>query len=336
MPFGTTVAGSVFQRQFDQCFGKIDQVIVIVDDIMVVGKQHNHKDHDIALTNLLETARRCNIRLNFDKLHYKKTEVDFFGETYTTDGHKPAQSKVSAIVEMPSPTCKNQAQSFIGMVNDHSKSSVRLSELVEPIRELSKDKVPFNWGPEHQATFKQMKKQIVRAPLLAYYNPKKETIVQTDACLLQDQKPVYFVSKALTETQQGYLAIEIDSLAVAWAKEKFHHFLYASHFLLEIDKKPLEAILSKSLSQATPSLQRILIRTFPYNFTVCHIPGVTNQLADCLSQMEYQKDSIKLPKLQVYQITQQLPASSDSLHQLRLSTQVDDELALLKHTIMQG
>ena len=49
-----------------------------------------------------------------------------------------------------------------------------------------------------------------------------------------------------------------------------------------------------------------------------------------------QKHSIKLPKLQVYQITQQLPASSDSLHQLRLAMQADDELALLKHTIMQG
>ena len=68
MPFGITVTGDVFQRQLDQCFGKIDQVIVIADDIMVVGKQHNHKHHDMALTNLLETARRCNIRLNFDKL----------------------------------------------------------------------------------------------------------------------------------------------------------------------------------------------------------------------------------------------------------------------------
>ena len=83
-------------------------------------------------------------------------------------------------------------------------------------------------------------------------------------------------------------------------------------------------------------LQRILIRTSPYNFTVHYILGVTNQLMDCFSQMGGQKDSIKLPKLQVYQITQQLPASSDSLHQLRLSTQADDELALLKHTILQG
>ena len=49
-----------------------------------------------------------------------------------------------------------------------------------------------------------------------------------------------------------------------------------------------------------------------------------------------QKDSIKLPKLHVYHITQQLSARSDNLHQLRMSPKADDELALLKHTIMQG
>ena len=67
--------------------------------------------------------------------------------------------------------------------------------------------------------------------------------------------------------------------------EKFHHFLYATHFILETNQKTLEAILSKSLNQATPRLQRILVRTFPYNFTVTYIPGVTTQLADCLSRL---------------------------------------------------
>ena len=152
---------------------------------------------------------------------------------------------------------------------------MRLSELVEPIRAFSKDKVPFNWGCEHQEAFSWMKNEIVRTPILTYYNPKKETILQTDArtkvlgaCLLQDQKPVYLMSKALTEAQQGYVAIEIECLAVAWVMEKFHYILYASHFILETYLKLLEAILSKSLNQATPRLQRILIRTFPYNFTV--------------------------------------------------------------------
>ena len=248
-----------FQRKLDQYFGQIEQLIVIADDIMVVGNQPNHRDHDVALTNLLETARQSNICLIYDKLAYRKTEVDFFGETYTMDGCKPAQSKVSAISEMPLPTSEKQVQSFIGMVNYLSKFSAKLSELAEPIRDLCKEKVPFNWGPEHQDAFKQIKCEIVRAPILAYYNPKRETVLQTDAsvkglgaCLLQDQKPVYFASKALTETQRGYVAIEIESLAVAWAMEKCHHFLYASHFILETDQKSLEAICPKASTKQCP------------------------------------------------------------------------------------
>ena len=162
------MARDVFQCKLDQCFGMIKQVIVIADDIMIVGKLQNYRDHDLVLTTLLDTARKCNVGLNFDNLQYKKTEVDFFGETYTTSSHKPAQSKVSAITEMPSPTCKKQVQSFIGMINYLSKFSARLSEIAELSRELYKDKVPLNWCLKHQETFKLMKKEIARARVFAY------------------------------------------------------------------------------------------------------------------------------------------------------------------------
>ena len=46
MPFGITVAGDVFQQKLDQCFSHLKNVIVIADDIMVIGK--NHKEHDLA------------------------------------------------------------------------------------------------------------------------------------------------------------------------------------------------------------------------------------------------------------------------------------------------
>ena len=39
--------------------------------------------------------------------------------------------------------------------------------------------------------------------------------------------------------------IELEALAVAWAMEKFHHFLYSTHFMLETDQKPLEAIVKE-------------------------------------------------------------------------------------------
>ena len=161
------------------------------------------------------------------------------------------------------------------------------------------------------------------APILAYYNPNKPTILQTNAsykglgaCLPQNEKPMYFASKALTEMQKGYVAIELELLAVTWAMEKFHHFLYGNELTLETDQKPLEAILSKSLNQATPRIQRILIRTFPYHLKIRYIPGATNHVADCLSRLGVQKDSISLPKLHINQITSQLKARSDILHNI--------------------
>ena len=175
-------------------------------------------------------------------------------------GASQPRTKSQLLSKLPPPSSKKEVQSFIGMINYLTKFSPRLTELAEPIRELVKEKVPFNWGPEHQESFTMLKKEIVRAPILAYYNPQKETVLQTDAstkglgaCLLQDEKPIYFTSKALTEMQRGYIAIEIESLAVAWAVKKFHHFLYGCHFILKTDQKPLEAILSKSLNQCNPT-----------------------------------------------------------------------------------
>ena len=97
MPFGATVAGDVFQRKLDECFGKLKQVIIITDDITVIGCKPDHSGHDQAFSSLLQTAQMCNVKLNYNKLQYKQNEVYFFGETYTTSGHKPARSKVSAL-----------------------------------------------------------------------------------------------------------------------------------------------------------------------------------------------------------------------------------------------
>ena len=67
-----------------------------------------------------------------------------------------------------------------------------------------------------------------------------------------------------------------------------------------------------------------------------YIPGLTNKPADCLSTLDGQKDTIKFCKHYAYQNTNQLWARSNSLQQIRIATQEDDELALFKHTITQG
>ena len=100
------------------------------------------------------------------------------------------------------------------------------------------------------------------------------------AVLLQDGHPVYFASKSLTTAQQNYVAIELEALAVSWAVQKFHHYLYGTSFMLQTDQKPLQAIRSKS--QVEPLMQRLLLPAIPYDMAVEYIKGETNLIADCL------------------------------------------------------
>ena len=110
---------------------------------------------------------------------------------------------------------------------------------------------------------------------------------------------MYFSSKSLTTEQQNYVAIEL----VSWVVQKFHHYLYGTSFKQQTDQRPLQAIFSKSLVEATPWMQRLLLPTIPHEMTVEYIKGETNFIADCLSRAPVAKDTTKLLILQVNQIT---------------------------------
>ena len=62
-------------------------------------------------------------------------------------------------------------------VNYLSRFSTRLFKLSKSIREVSKERVLFNWRPEHCEAFNVIKKEIVKAPILAYYDPNKEIVL---------------------------------------------------------------------------------------------------------------------------------------------------------------
>ena len=85
------------------------------------------------------------------------------------------------------------------MINYLSKFSTHLSELTEPIRDLAKERVPFNWGLEHNEAFSLIKKELTAAPILAYYNPKKLMVLQ-DRWQLQRARSV-----PLTKRKAGVL-----------------------------------------------------------------------------------------------------------------------------------
>ena len=218
MPFRTTVTGDIFQRKLDSIFLNLDNVMIIADDIMVIGYQEDEQDHDKAFTQLLETAKKNNINPNFHKIQYKQNEVEYFGETHTTQGCKPSDTKVKAITEMPKPTCLKDLQTLLGMVQYLSKFSPRIAEIAESLHDLMNKNAPYAWGPEHNQAFESIKKEIIQAPILRFYNPKKATVLQTDVsikglgtCLLQDGHPVYLASKSLQDAECRYVTIELEA-----------------------------------------------------------------------------------------------------------------------------
>ena len=212
---------------------------------------------------------------------------------------------------MPKPKDIRQLQSFLGMINYPNWYSPRLAEITSPLHDLTKDNVCFIWRPEHTNAFHAAKQEIAKAPLMAYYDPKKPIVVQRDAssygigcALLQSGKPVAYASKAL----QGYVALEREALAVAWVLEKHHHFLYGQCFTLETDQKCLETILNRSIVESIPRLQGIITRCLPSDLTVKYIKGKDNVLADCMSHLPagsniLSTSQINLPRISVNCLT---------------------------------
>ena len=342
LPFGVNVSGDAVQRKTDEIYNPLPNVIGIADNIIIWGDKENGSDHDVALARFLQVTRENGLRINFDKIQYKTTEVTFFGETYTTKGHKPASDKVQAITHMPTPTNVTELQTFLGMCQYLAKYSPRIAELSEPLRQLTCKGIPFVWGPEHDEAFSALKQEITTAPTLRYYDPSKPLTIQTNACtkglgaaLLQEGQPVYFASKSFTKAHQNYVAIELEMLAVCWALKKFHHYTYGHSFTLQTDQKPLVAILSKSPNDASHTLERLIHKTLPYDFNVEYIQGKRNVLADCLSRAAV-ADTIKLPIVNVHYVTSSLNCSADKLQALRESTKQDETLVLLKEIVTQG
>jgi hypothetical protein len=65
LPFGISSASEVFQRTMNQLFGDIEGCEIIVDDILICGR--DEVEHDERLLKVLERARNIGMRLNLKK-----------------------------------------------------------------------------------------------------------------------------------------------------------------------------------------------------------------------------------------------------------------------------
>ena len=218
MPFGLKVSGDVFQERLDKVLRLVPRVLGIPDDIVIHGLTENI--HDGTVLILRETARLNNLSLNSKKMQFKSKDCKFFGHILTLDGIKVDPKKIDTIIQMDPPQNVANLQSFNGMINYLKKFSPVLFKLSEPLRRLCKSGVEWAWELEQQDAFEVIKQVITTLLVLAYFDKTRKHTIQCNASkkglgavLLQEAKPVMYVSRALTETEQRYSNIERELLA---------------------------------------------------------------------------------------------------------------------------
>ena len=173
------------------------------------------------------------------------------------------------------------------------------------------------WGAPQQTT----------SPVLAFFDPSLKTVLSADASsyglgatLLQQQpggelKPVEYISRSMTPTQQRYAQIEKEALALTWACERFTDYQLGLDFLIQTDHKPLVPLFSvKALEELPVRVQRFRMQMMRYRFTIKHVPGKDLVVADMLSRAP-----INSPTIQDQQLHQEggLPVSDKLLEEVK-------------------
>ena len=102
--------------------------------------------------------------------------------------------------------------------------------------------------------------------------------------LLQNNKPIAFASKALTNAEHRYMNIEREMLAIVFGAEQFHTYIYGRSFTIESDHKPLESISRKNLADMPAWLQCMMLCLQGYDLTIHYCPGKEMVIPDTLSR----------------------------------------------------
>ena len=346
LPFGLKVSSEIFQKKLQQALSGLDGVECVADDIIVFGvgdtKEEAQENHDQRLRALLQRCREKNIRLNRKKSVLRTASVSFLGHIVSDQGLKPDPQKIEAILKLPNPTNKTEVQRLQGSVQYLARFLPRLSEIFQPLRQLTHKDQPWIWNEEHERALKEIKHLLTTAPVLTFYDPAKELVIQCDASksglgatLLQEDRPVAYASRALTQTEQRYAQIEKEALAIVFSLERFHQYTFGRHIIIQSDHKPLESIVKKPLHSAPRRLQGMMMRMLHYDVEIRWVKGKDMHIADLLSRA-YLPDTTEATDFAEVSAISHTGMSDEQIQELKTHTSQDETLQELKKVIIDG
>ena len=334
--FGLSSAPEMYQYVIQRTLQGIPGVRNISDDIIVFGSDQDSHDRNLELT--LSRLENTGLTLNREKCVFSVPELVFFGFKISANGIAPDDKKIDAVRNARPPQNAAEVRSFLGLVNYCARFIPNFATLAEPLRKLTRSDAEWVWGDAQQDAFHRLKGLLTSDCVVAHYNQAAETELKVDASpvglgaiLLQRSgdsvRPVAYASRTLTDVERRYSQTEKEALAVVWACERFHIYLYGKLFTLYTDHKPLELIYSPK-SKLPPRIERWALRLQPYTFKVVHMAGKTNP-ADVLSRLPLDNQPFRernIAEEYINYVTVNAVPKAITLKQIACATETDPTL----------
>ena len=299
MPFGLCNAPATFQSYINDTLREFLDVFcsAYLDDVLIFSDTlEEHERHVRLVITRLEAA---GLFIDVDKCEFTTQSTRYLGLIISTDGIRMDPAKVEAVLAWETPRTVKDVQAFLGFANFYRRFINKFSRLAGPLTALTRAGCPFQWTDACQRAFDTLKSAFTSDPVLAYFEPGLETMVETDAsdsvvAGILSQKhadgvwhPVAYFSKKMTPAECNYDIYDKELLAIIRAFEEWRPELAgdvdnSNPTKVFTDHKNLEYFMdTKQLNARQARWAEFLSQ---YNFEIQFRRGVTNVKADTLTR----------------------------------------------------
>ena len=314
LPFGLKISPSIFQRILSGIIRKAqlsDFCVNYIDDILIFSETFEEHLHHV--DRLMEVLAREGFKLKLSKCSLAKSAVKYLGHILEKNGIKPARDNLKAIREFPRPKSRKNVRQLLGKVNFYYKYLENACKQLEPLHNLLRKNVDFNWTGDCERAFTGLENYLCSSPILAVYDQNRLVFIYTDASgnglgavLKQPQEngflhPVAYFSERLKPSEMKRKAIHLECLAIKQAIVYWQHWLIGRELTVISDHMPLQTLKVKA--RTDEFLGDLVYYLSQYNFTIKYASGKTNVEADSLSRnpvlesFEGEEDVLKVVNL---------------------------------------
>lgn len=314
LSFGLCNAPSTFQRLMDLVLADLQWAtcLVYLDDIIVFGR--TFAEHLSRLDEVLSKLGAANLKVKPSKCDLFATQVKYLGHIISAEGIRADPAKVECVREWPVPKNQTEVKSFIGLASYYRRFVKGFADIARPLHQLTEKGKRFRWGEDCQQAFIQLKSRLTTAPVLAYPDPQKRFVLDTDASdvgigavLSQEdgeaEHVVAYASRALTKEERRYATTKKELLAMVTFTKFFKHYLLGKEFVLRTDHGSLRWL--HNFQGLEGQLARWVEQLASFNYKIVHRPGKQHVNADALSRLPAFTEGASAPPLGANPSTQQ-------------------------------